>query len=479
MPVPQEQPAVQTQPGQSTGQVNPGLMQILHDLTSRVGKAFTSAGKQQESSPAPGYVSPGRVGGAPQPLAGTPTGVPGIATTGQAPIASSSARAPGTPMPQNEFVGMPGPSTPGGFEFGTRQGRNAATVTGVIENLTKVVNTYKQREAQKTERRAEVLTRSLYDALGRGDEGTINDILSDAKNVKILEKAGIGVPPEIKKVEPPSAEQKGVQKAVQWAIGAKATPQSQAQQIQGQADITKSQGNQLVQQQRLEDLQKSPEARRLESMGTTLTPEELKQHERWLAGFEMNPVMRESFTSDMRMKDRDLSMNMAKLVGDMNQFRETLAFQKLSFGVGASQQQQQFGKTLEETKRMNNAQVAHWDILANLEKERLNVEKARASGTDANEIFKAYSAMVEGYSAQLVNLRTQMTELLKTPYGSEEEKGNLLSIYRKTEQDIMSSVDNAKSLVELHTANKEWQKIMEEVTGGKKVVEEPKTEKKE
>jgi hypothetical protein len=344
-------------------------------------------------------------------------------------------------LPQDEPVPIPGPSVPGGFEFSSRAARTGATVTGAIENLTKIVNTFKQRDQQKTAKRAEVLSRSLYDALERGDEETINEILTDKKNMKVLEKAGIGVPPEIKEVEPPSPEQQGVQQGLRFAIRAKAAPAAQAQQLKSQGDV-------VAQQQRLADLKASEAARRLAYQGSALSPEQVKQAEQWEAGFSMNPVQREVFNNEMRLKDKELGISVTKLNNDLQMWRGTDAFEKMKFG-----------QTMEETKRVNSAQIRHWDTLADLERLRLELEKKRATSQDEAEIFKAYSALAEGYSSQLNTLRTQMTELMKadTP-----EATGLAQIYRQTETDIQSAVDNAKSIVDLYMAEKEMKKLLEE-----------------
>jgi hypothetical protein len=240
---------------------------------------------------------PGQVGGAPGQLVGQPAGVQpqgvlglpttgGTATTGSAPPAR-------TPLPASQFVGTPlpqpaGPTTPGG-----------ATVYGAVQNITAVLNAHKEKEDQRLTRRAEVLTRSLQDAIDRRDAAAIDEILTPA-NKAILKKAGIGEPPEIRETTP---EEKGVMNGLKHKIVTTPTAGEQATSLQQQRGV-------VEQQAALSAEQKDPKLAAAQALKTTLSGDEIRMSEMAANGLVYTEAQKQADAAKMEVVQAQLASDL-------------------------------------------------------------------------------------------------------------------------------------------------------------------------
>lgn len=394
------------------GQVNQGVLARLKAMMDQL-----KSGQTASAIPTgPTQISAARPGGPPPKIAGPGMGGQPAETSGPGGmrqptvfgVPSSAAAAPGSPQPSNDYVPMPAPQmTPAGAAGAGRAGARSATLHDAVSNLTAVVDRYKKQSAQKTERRAEVLSRSLYDAINRGDQDTVDNILGGpdgAKNIKILEKAGIGVPPELKveKQEPPTPEKTGVMKGLQkYTINAKPSQAGQAQQNMARASNIGS-------EQVLKSAQENPDFARSLATGTTLKPNEQQQADRIAAGLDVPAAISAKMSSEERIAGKQISTEIAKLHGDMRIAREQMA---VSLNV----------QTLQDAGRYRDAKVAagvqhQGDLLQHeYQMKMIDAQEKLASirADDTPAYLNVMSSMAEASQKVAVAYRELSTKVLE------------------------------------------------------------------
>lgn len=468
--------------------VSPQLMEILRQVAAKAAPVVQSQGM-----PRVGAAQPGRVGGPPPVVAPGPPVAPGAPVQPGAPIGttmgvsgmqpgmqSRNAPLPGTPLPGNPDIPIPAPQT-SGFAFQDKATARAATVHDAITNLVGVVNKYKQESSQKTERRAEVLTRSLYDAIDRGDNEAINELLSDSKNLKTLEKAGIGVPPEIKKVEappkaePPTPEQQGVHKAAQqWAIRGKPTGQQQAQFNQGQVA-------QAATGQQVADVTApgpaGVDARRAVATGTTMSPTEQHDAERWAAGVTMSPVMLQTFDAQQKQHAATLGMEYAKINSQMESVLHStgasVEVARLEAEAKKLESQNQTGimsqeldvrkkeaeDKLAEAKLYRGAEISHWDMMKDLQEKRLDLEKQIRTARDKTTLFQGFKAMSDSVNKHLQTLTGEINAYNKLGTSAGREQAAKL---QPLADSLSQNLRNISAMIENSQATDTMNSIMSE-----------------
>ena len=336
---------------------------------------------------------PGQVGGPPGQLVGQPAGVQpqgvlglptqgGAATTGSAPPTR-------TPLPSSPFVGTPlpqpaGPTTPGG-----------STVYGAVQNITAVLNAHKEKEEQKLTRRAEVLTRSLQDAIDRRDAAAIDEILTPA-NKAILKKAGIGEPPEIRETTP---EEKGVMNGLKHKIVTTPTAGEQASSVQAQRNLEQ-------QQAALKTVQGDPKLASAMGLGTTLSGEELHKQERYAGELEPSAVVTAQMSAAEKANSDKLRFSYAELHASTESENAKLSYTLAQSKLEAAQRH-------DDAVLMKGLERERLDIGYQYNKERLDAldkvqgAKTKSAVTTANKLLlDSTEKYITAQRAELSKLRS-------------------------------------------------------------------------
>jgi len=414
--------------------LSPGQQEQLQKILKGLSPLVTPAAPGQ-----PRVSVPGQIGGAPGQLVGQPAGVQpkgvlglpttgGTATTGSAPPARTPTASPefvGTPLPQPA-----GPTTPGG-----------ATVYGAVQNITAVLNAHKERDEQKLQKKAELLTIALNDAITRRDTGAIDEILTPA-NKAILKKAGIGEPPEIRETTP---EEKGVMSGLKHKIVTTPTAGEQAQS-------TKDQNALIAQQAAQAALQKDPKLAQAAGLGTTLSGDEMQRQERIAAELELSPV------ATAKMSAQELA--------DNKQFR--LEYAKLHASIDSDNKNRSYGlamKQLEEKGRHEDAV-----LMRGLEKERLDIgykynkdrldalDKVQAAKTK-DESLKANKLLLDSTERYINASRDELSALRKISDPTDEVTAQI-DVKEKMLKEQETAYNTVKDNLAATLAEQEMQSIV-------------------
>lgn len=222
------------------GRYDPTLLQKLREFTSNPVFRATVTGRP-DAGGGPSTGSSEQMSTIPNLASGPPeTSAITDMTPNVGPMGGGAVGINARGFSQNPSVPIPLPQS-SGFSFPDAKTAHAATAHDALSNITAVANAIKQQREQKIERRATIVFNSLHDAISRGDNETVGRMLDPETpegkaNLKLLEKSGIGVPPEIKieKQKPLSPEEKGLSKFVA-TIAAKPNPADvEAQKQKGQ-----------------------------------------------------------------------------------------------------------------------------------------------------------------------------------------------------------------------------------------------------
>lgn len=420
--------------------VDPTLMEKISNIAKQLGGGLSAIAPP--SAPQPGVMTQGRVGGPPAQVAQSApsvspsqqtNGVPGLPAAPQGGTGLGVSKA----AMEHQYESVPTPSpTMTGFDFGSRAARTGAVAFGAIKNITDVVNKYKKQKDNQLAARAKYLTERLTVAIDRGDAETVNMILGGdegPKNIKLLEKYGVGVPVELKKPEQAQGSR--------WIIAAQ---QSQAQQAQQSA----AQAAALASSQQVANMQapgpQGEAARNAGVSGRMLTAEEERKAASYDAGFEMSPVMSKQFDANQKLADREFMTTLYKSAVQEKQFSDELAAR-----ITAEK------NDTEQSKLSREAQIKQWGIANNLDKLRLSFEEKRLKAVDKKEMNDAYKAMADGYTSQLNNIDDALVELEKAGKGDSE----LALAYQGLRKSTAQKFEKAKQFIDLSIVNDEVNKL--------------------
>lgn len=283
-------------PKQGQGQ----MLQILSQLMQQMGKGVPGGGGANPlvSRGIPGQVP--QMPGAPQ-VAGAGAGgaMPGMSMPGRTagPLGAAT---------QNQPVSQ-GPPQSGlmqtGFEFDTKQGRDAAVVTSAIQGVGQFISQAKQKKEAKTRAQAENYMSQIHAAQSSGDQETLNLLLQDPKVVSTLEKGLNYLMPKVPG-EPPPPEATGVKKFLDKLRGketgmtnpngprlpAPNTPGGVAMPRAPQSQANAQAIQDVMSRAALQAMQNDPELAKRMGLGTGLSGKEATDAERFQAGLASSPA---------------------------------------------------------------------------------------------------------------------------------------------------------------------------------------------
>lgn len=403
-------------PGAAPGG-NAALFEKITKVLAPMLKQFGQIQAQmQPQGQAQGF--PGQVGGAP------PAIVPQAAPPGGAARAAPALQQ----MPGSRpYVAPGGYET--GFEFRTKGGARAATVSGAVSNIMQSISRMKQQAEDRKRTEAQNIMSVLLRAYENPDDPVnkriIQTIMSDPKKQKVLREI-YGSVAEAMKPGETSPEAVGAQQAVKEAqqreqqgaarpapqAGAGAqplfmpgpTPQARAGAEQARTEEMKQTGmQQMMQQGRLpEMLGASPLGR-----------EEQYQAARFAAGFELSPVQRA--TLDAR----------TQMTHDLIVSREI---------TGALARQTVLAKAVIDAESREKVQRLRGATL-------VAVAKLSHSGTQ-DEYNRNLRALLAAKKAEAGNLRNNYTSLLKA------DKDDEAAAFLSQAQQVEKEVDDLQGLME-------------------------------
>jgi len=335
-PVPVPLPSA---PQQSKAQ---SIMEILTRVLPQLGASMSP----QAGAPPGG--SPGRVGGAPPAMTAPPPGAPGVDPRAAAAQAPRAMPAPAQQGPA--YLPQPQPGAmQTGFEFNSKAGAKAATVSGVISNMTQAISRARQKQEESQRTKAANYASQLAQAMADGDQETVQMMLSDPKIVKTIEKGLDYVFPK-EPGEPPPPEAKGVIQGIQKALGrGKFNQQNRPMPAAGQPGgvhlprpSMAAQTATMQQQAQQKELQFGPQ-----QMAAL-------QQRIGMADPEIQPAMK-----GMLEAAQMFPTHAPDMVKSMLQAQATFAGEKMQFGnkIALVNMQEQFRTSLEAAREQNRMMI--------------------------------------------------------------------------------------------------------------------------
>jgi len=361
---------------------------------------------------------PGQVGGAP------PAIVPGpVPPGGAARAAPALQQMPGS----RPYVAPGGYET--GFEFRTKGGARAATVSGAVSNIMQSISRMKQQAEDRKRTEAQNIMSVLLRAYENPDDPVnkriIQTIMSDPKKQKVLREI-YGSVAEAMKPGETSPEAVGAQQAVKEAQqreqqgAAKPAPQAGAGAQPLFMTGTTPQARAGAEQARTAEMAESVKQKMMqqgrgpEMLGASpLGREEQHQAARFAAGFELSPVQRA--TLDAR----------TQMTHDLIVSREI---------TGALARQTVLAKAVIDAESREKVQRLRGDALT-------AVAKLSHSGTQ-DEYNKNLRALLAAKKAEAGNLRNNYTSLLKA------DKDDEAAAFLSQAQQVEKEVDDLQGLME-------------------------------
>jgi hypothetical protein len=378
--------------------------------------------------------SPGQVGGAPPAI--IPQNVPPGGAARAAPALQQ--------MPGSKPYPAPG-GYETGFEFRTKGGARAATVSGAVSNIMQSISRMKQQAEDRKRTEAQNIMSVLLRAYENPDDPVnkriIQTIMSDPKKQKVLREI-YGSVVEAMKPGETSPEAVGAQQAVKEAQqreqqgAAKPAPAAQPQPLfmpgatpQARLGAEQARTGEMAESVKQKMMQ---QGRGPEMLGASpLGREEQHQAARYAAGFELSPVQKA--TLDAR----------TQMTHDLIVSREI---------TGALARQAVLAKAVIDAESREKVQRLRGDALT-------AVAKLSHSGTQ-DEYNKNLRALLAAKKAEAGNLRNNYTSLLKADKDDEAAK------FLSQAQQVEKEVDDLQGLME--TKDDELLKylIMGESSGG-------------
>jgi len=405
-------------PGAAPGG-NAALFEKITKVLAPMLKQFGQVQAQmQPQGQAQGF--PGQVGGAPPAIVPGPV-PPGVAAR----AAPALQQMPGS----RPYVAPGGYET--GFEFRTKGGARAATVSGAVSNIMQSISQMRQQAEDRKRTEAQNIMSVLLRAYENPDDPVnkriIQTIMSDPKKQKVLREI-YGSVAEAMKPGETSPEAVGAQQAVKEAQqreqqgAAKpapaARPQAQAQPLFMTG--TTPQARAAAEQARTAEMAESVKQKMMqqgrgpEMLGASpLGREEQHQAARFAAGFELSPVQRA--TLDAR----------TQMTHDLIVSREI---------TGALARQTVLAKAVIDAESREKVQRLRGDALT-------AVAKLSHSGTQ-DEYNKNLRALLAAKKAEAGNLRNNYTSLLKA------DKDDEAAAFLSQAQQVEKEVDDLQGLME-------------------------------
>lgn len=371
-------------------------------------------GMPPQAGPTPPFT---QVGGGPSSVN---RGIPGITpnTSGSTPSSIPSVQ-----MPNRQAMQLPQSNLDTSYR--SPEARRGAIAQQMLNNVLGVVNQKKQEKFEKEKAATANVVNMYLWLLSRGDTKAIDALLSDPKNAKLLEKAGLDLykiqqaqqqdTEKAKKTQ--GKQQSGALAGLQDAIGQNAgqaagMPAGGPQQggmtnrvpqgIPSQGGAPGAQPGQsrtlqiepttqeklgaLTDNAKLQALQNDPDLLRQAALGTSLSGSELKQAEEIATNLKVSPTQLETWNRQADIEDKRIAADLAKTVASWEVELKTTAAKlqqdyKLAQQDMANKQKLAQIQNGPEYARIKNAQAMHDDVMS-WKKAVLdgNTEKAKQFG---------------------------------------------------------------------------------------------------